>query len=299
MLTWQGVRAFFATNSSARGTPEGAAHGEAWGFYPDAQPLRSFYAGDARAAIVPFLAYQCAHFCAPAAASLQRRSLTALALTAVSLAEPRRPGGNVGTVEVSQEACKNVTKYADRCSADQPHLLRGLIRHYGDSFKWLFYGDDDSVLFLRGAMNAVAGLDPDMPYALTGGLFFCLLLAVLLHVLLLRASCQVAAIACMRSSISACMLSGVERSVPGADNMWFSYPTSDQAYHPCAAAPACVPCGYPQERLTRLPFPMARGCPCTPEAICAADATGALNKPPKPCGMPRSPATSHLFLKPG
>ena len=51
-----------------------------------------------------------------------------------------------------------------------PNLMRVLIRHYGDSFKWLFYGDDDSVLFLRGAMNIVAGLDPDMPYALTGGL---------------------------------------------------------------------------------------------------------------------------------
>lgn len=49
--------------------------------------------------------------------------------------------------------------------------MRVLIRHYGDSFKWLFYGDDDSVLFLRGAMNIVAGLDPAMPYALTGGLW--------------------------------------------------------------------------------------------------------------------------------
>lgn len=55
----QGVRAFFATNSSSNnGTRDAPSFGESWGFYPDASPMRSFYAGDPRAAIVPFLAYQ-------------------------------------------------------------------------------------------------------------------------------------------------------------------------------------------------------------------------------------------------
>lgn len=48
------------------------------------------------------------------------------------------------------------------------HYANFLFRHFGDTFKWLFYGDDDSVLFLQGAMKIVAGLDPDLPYALTG-----------------------------------------------------------------------------------------------------------------------------------
>ena len=47
-------------------------------------------------------------------------------------------------------------------------------RHLGNSFKWLFYSDDDTVFFLDNAMNVVKGLDPDMPYFLTGALIsFC------------------------------------------------------------------------------------------------------------------------------
>ena len=62
---------------------------------------------------------------------------------------------------VETEACAD-TRMCSPCST---HVL---FRHFGDSFKWLFYGDDDSVLFLQGAMHIVAGLDPELPYALTG-----------------------------------------------------------------------------------------------------------------------------------
>ncbi len=41
-------------------------------------------------------------------------------------------------------------------------------RDLNDTFKWLFYGDDDTVFFLEGAMNVVKYLDPNMPYFLTG-----------------------------------------------------------------------------------------------------------------------------------
>lgn len=44
----------------------------------------------------------------------------------------------------------------------------GATRGLNDSFKWLFYGDDDTVFFLEGAMNIVEDLDPNMPYFLTG-----------------------------------------------------------------------------------------------------------------------------------
>ena len=47
-------------------------------------------------------------------------------------------------------------------------MLRVYCRHLNDSFKWLFYGDDDTVFFLEGAMNIVEDLDPNMPYFLTG-----------------------------------------------------------------------------------------------------------------------------------
>lgn len=63
-----------------------------------AMQVRSFYAGDSRAAIVPFLAYQA----------------------------------------------------------------------LGESFKWLFYGDDDTVFFLDGSLRIAAELDHNMPYFITG-----------------------------------------------------------------------------------------------------------------------------------
>lgn len=47
-------------------------------------------------------------------------------------------------------------------------VLRVYCRHLNDSFKWLFYGDDDTVFFLEGAMKTVANLDHNMPYFLTG-----------------------------------------------------------------------------------------------------------------------------------
>ena len=50
-----------------------------------------------------------------------------------------------------------------------------LSRHYGDSYKWLLYGDDDTFFFLDAAMNVLQHLDPQMPYFFTGGA------AVLMH----------------------------------------------------------------------------------------------------------------------
>ena len=56
----QGVQTFFTTNHEGSRPDDSAAHREFWGYYPDAKPLRSFYEGDARAAIAPFQAFQCA-----------------------------------------------------------------------------------------------------------------------------------------------------------------------------------------------------------------------------------------------
>ena len=42
-------------------------------------------------------------------------------------------------------------------------------RHLGEGFKWLFYGDDDTVFLVEAAMNIVRTPDPDLPYFLTGG----------------------------------------------------------------------------------------------------------------------------------
>lgn len=41
-------------------------------------------------------------------------------------------------------------------------------RELGDTFKWLFYGDDDTFFFVDAAANVLQGLDPDVPYFITG-----------------------------------------------------------------------------------------------------------------------------------
>lgn len=41
-----------------------------------------------------------------------------------------------------------------------------------DSFKWLFYGDDDTVFFIDGALDALENLDYNMPYLLSDDVWF-------------------------------------------------------------------------------------------------------------------------------
>ena len=38
----------------------------------------------------------------------------------------------------------------------------------GESFKWMFVGEDDTLFFKQGAWEAVQDADPDMPYLISG-----------------------------------------------------------------------------------------------------------------------------------
>lgn len=79
-------------------------HNETWMYYPDDIPPRSFYRGDSRAALAPFLAH----------------------------------------------------------------------KEFGDTYKWLLYGDDDTQFFIDGALRLAQEFDPDLPWFITGALC-CLL----------------------------------------------------------------------------------------------------------------------------
>ena len=60
MICVQGIRTFVVTNYTVGpGREYPTAENEVWSFYPDAQPARSFYPGDDRAALAPFLAHRC------------------------------------------------------------------------------------------------------------------------------------------------------------------------------------------------------------------------------------------------
>ena len=56
----QGTRTLIAANfhPSEAMLADGRAHNETWVYYPDDVPLRSMYAGDSRAALMPFLAHK-------------------------------------------------------------------------------------------------------------------------------------------------------------------------------------------------------------------------------------------------
>lgn len=41
-----------------------------------------------------------------------------------------------------------------------------------DSFKWVLYGDDDTVFFIDSALDALQNLDYNMPYLLSDDVWF-------------------------------------------------------------------------------------------------------------------------------
>ena len=43
-------------------------------------------------------------------------------------------------------------------------------RELGDTFKWMFYGDDDTFYVVDPALKLLQGLDHNMPYFLTGAI---------------------------------------------------------------------------------------------------------------------------------
>ncbi|KAK9867583.1 hypothetical protein WJX84_007677 [Apatococcus fuscideae] len=43
---------------------------------------------------------------------------------------------------------------------------------FGDTYKWMLYGDDDTMFFVEGVQNLVKDLDPDMPYFITDHLWW-------------------------------------------------------------------------------------------------------------------------------
>ena len=47
---------------------------------------------------------------------------------------------------------------------------RLLVQAFADRpYKWLLYGDDDTLWFVDGVLDLVKDLDPGMPYFISGG----------------------------------------------------------------------------------------------------------------------------------
>ena len=131
----QGLRTYVCTNYTETAKHRyPAIDSEHWGFYPDDKPLRSFYEGDTRAALVPFLAH---------------RDLGDTFKWLFYGAPSVPSGGSIQVGNVPNE----LSWLLSTCVA----LRQGLVA-----------GDDDTILFLDAAMKLVKDLDPEMPYFLTG-----------------------------------------------------------------------------------------------------------------------------------
>ena len=65
-------------------------------------------------------------------------------------------------------SCSTSMHIARSLRRDRCVTLRCACRHFGGSYKWLFYGDDDTLFFLDAAASMLQHLDPDLPYFITG-----------------------------------------------------------------------------------------------------------------------------------
>ena len=137
-----------------------AAHNETYVFYPDDTPLHSLaLKGDSRAALVPFMAHRCApsSVLLTCCATHSARCWSQLQAFSKQMGRAYMPRGS------------------SSCRVDGYSMMQRLwqklwlFRHFGGSYKWLLYGDDDTFFFLDAAMNVLQHLDPEMPYFLTGG----------------------------------------------------------------------------------------------------------------------------------
>lgn len=70
--------------------------------------------------------------------------------------------------EAAAGQAREVTAAA--CLQDSRLAMVPILAHqaFGDSFKWMAYGDDDTVFFASAAANAVRDLDPEQPLFLSG-----------------------------------------------------------------------------------------------------------------------------------
>lgn len=46
------------------------------------------------------------------------------------------------------------------------------VQALGDSYKWMLYGDDDTLFFKEAALELLAPFDHDLPYAVTDNIWF-------------------------------------------------------------------------------------------------------------------------------
>ncbi|KAG2453861.1 hypothetical protein HYH02_002068 [Chlamydomonas schloesseri] len=44
--------------------------------------------------------------------------------------------------------------------------------HFGESYKWLLYGDDDTIFYMPAVKQMLAHLDPELPYAISDNLWY-------------------------------------------------------------------------------------------------------------------------------
>ena len=70
--------------------------------------------------------------------------------------------------------CLQVNRIAEMAVSQAYNHTLVTCRHYGDSYKWLLYGDDDTLFFPHALKHTLQDLDPNVPYFLTGAVLLVL-----------------------------------------------------------------------------------------------------------------------------
>ena len=63
---------------------------------------------------------------------------------------------------------RGATYWTIQAVAQGSYHALALLQAFGDTYKWMLYGDDDTMFFVEGVQDLVKDLDPDLPYFVTG-----------------------------------------------------------------------------------------------------------------------------------
>ncbi|KAK9803696.1 hypothetical protein WJX73_002056 [Symbiochloris irregularis] len=126
---------------------------------------------------------------------------------------------------------RTLALFGDSRAALAPFLAH---KYYGDSYKWLMYGDDDTLFFPHALKRTLQNLDPNIPYFLTDHMWW----------------------------------TEIELDRPDHPRPGTTYHPQPKAPR---CVPCNYHMLNPTGNTSALAFKAPPGCPCTPQLLCGAD----------------------------
>lgn len=77
--------------------------------------------------------------------------------------------------DIWDEPWGRVHRPFDSRAAMAPFVAHQLLKREGVDYKWMLYGDDDTMWFLSAVLDLLRDYDSELPYFISGTLTLCLL----------------------------------------------------------------------------------------------------------------------------